>query len=75
MTWIVFSDGERRIRFNRDWVASKTLKEFAEHEKHHGLSQAQYKEVHDLAKGKVSRPAKQAPAEPDPGPADEVTEG
>ena len=75
MTWIRFSDGKRSIKFNKEWVASKTLKEFTEHEKHHGLTPAQYKEVHDLAKGKVSRPVKQAPAEPDPEQSNSVDEG
>lgn len=39
------------ISFNRAWVASKTLKEFSEHEKHHNLTPAQYKEVWDICKG------------------------
>ena len=41
------------ILFNKEWVASKTLKEFSEHEKHHNLSPEQYKEVYKLCGGKA----------------------
>ena len=41
------------VAFNADWVKSKTLKEFSEHEKHHGFTPEQYKEVHDMCTGKV----------------------
>jgi hypothetical protein len=34
------------IDFNSKWAASKTVEEFIEHEKHHGLSNAQLKEAH-----------------------------
>jgi hypothetical protein len=47
------------IGFNKNWVASKSLKEFSEHEKHHGLSPEQYKEVHDLCTGKVKEEKKE----------------
>lgn len=41
--WFPF---EGRIKFNLDWVASKTLREFMEHERHHGLTDKQYKDIH-----------------------------
>lgn len=65
MEAIIFKSGAITIQFNKAWVASKTLKEFMEHEKHHNLTPAQYKEVHDLAGGKVGKPRKQA-EEPEP---------
>lgn len=36
--------------FNKEWAASKSFKEFAEHEAHHNLSKEQLKEVHELCK-------------------------
>jgi hypothetical protein len=51
------------ITFNANWAGSKTEKEFIEHEKHHGLTDTQLKEVHKLCKEAV-KPAdlKAAPA-------------
>ena len=37
-----------KIDFNEGWVKTKTLAEFIAHEKHHGLSDAQLKEVYEL---------------------------
>lgn len=48
------------ILFNKEWVASKTFKEFSEHEKHHGLSVEKMKEVYALCTGKKAEPPKQA---------------
>lgn len=53
------------IAFNAAWVASKSLREFMDHEKHHGLSREQFKEVHKLCRAAVQAPE---PAEEVPGP-------
>ena len=47
----------QNIWFNYKLAAGKTLQEFIKHEKHHGLTEEQYKEVHDLCvkKEKVER--------------------
>lgn len=42
-----------RIDFNEDWVKTKTLPDFIAHEKHHGLSDEQMKEVFELIVPKV----------------------
>jgi hypothetical protein len=44
------------ITFNASWAASKTEKEFIDHEKHHGLTDAQLKEAHKLCKEAVKLP-------------------
>lgn len=59
--FIKFTFGEKTISFNKEWVASKSLKDFTEHEKHHALSPEQYKEVWDACKDKPAAPA--APVE------------
>jgi hypothetical protein len=41
------------ISFNADWAATKTEKEFCDHEAHHGLSKTQLAEVHKLCKEAV----------------------
>ncbi|HUR65463.1 MAG TPA: hypothetical protein VMZ03_03865 [Chitinophagaceae bacterium] len=41
------------VRFNATWAATKTEKEFVDHEKHHGLTDAQLKEAHKLCKEAV----------------------
>ena len=51
--WIAFGFA----RFNAEWVASVTLAQFIEHEKHHGLTAEQMKEIHETAK-KVMKPVK-----------------
>lgn len=48
------------VVFNADWAAGKTEAEFVEHEKHHGLTEAQLKEAHALCLNAVNPP----PAEP-----------
>lgn len=48
------------ITINADWAASKDVKEFVEHEKHHGLTDAQLKEAHKLCKEAVKGESKQA---------------
>jgi len=42
--------------FNYEWAAKKSLAEFKEHEKHHGFTDEQFKEIHDacVAKAKAS---------------------
>lgn len=45
------------IGFNQESAASKTFAEFSKHEKHHGLSDEQLKEIWDVAKGKKEMPA------------------
>ena len=51
------------VTFNADCAASKDVKEFVEHEKHHGLTDAQLKEAHKLCKEAV-KPADTKPATP-----------
>lgn len=46
---------EGKINFNSEWVASQTLEEFQEHEKHHGLSKDQLKEVHNACKKEAGK--------------------
>jgi hypothetical protein len=41
------------ISFTKSWVASQTLAAFKAHEAHHGLSDAQLKEVWDLSRDKI----------------------
>lgn len=41
------------INFNAGWAATKSVKEFVEHEKHHGLSKEQLTEAHNLCKTAV----------------------
>jgi hypothetical protein len=41
------------VSFNAEWAATKTEKEFIEHERHHGLSDAQLKEAYKLCKEAV----------------------
>lgn len=54
------------INFNEEWVKAHSFKEFAEHEKHHGLSAEKMREIYDLCKGKKEAPARQVDAEPTP---------
>lgn len=50
------------ITFNADWASTKTEKEFVEHEKHHGLTDAQLKDAYKLCKEAV-KPADPKPAQ------------
>ncbi len=62
MNWVKFNS----VAFNADWVKTKTLKEFSEHEKHHGFTPEQYKEAYELCKNgekKADKPAAEKPAE------------
>ena len=45
------------VTFNATWAATKTEKDFVEHEKHHGLTEAQLKEAYKLCKEAI-KPAK-----------------
>lgn len=36
------------VDFNSKWAASQKVDDFVNHEKHHGLTEAQLKEVHAL---------------------------
>jgi hypothetical protein len=48
------------VHFNDTaWVASKTLEEFLEHEKHHGLDEKKLKEIHKACVDK-HKPKKEA---------------
>jgi hypothetical protein len=49
---VIFFEG--LVGFNWEWVASQTFEQFYEHEKHHGLSKKQLKEVYQLCKVKSS---------------------
>lgn len=46
------------IGFNSEWVASQSFEDFVKHEKHHGLSKEQMREVHTLCvkKHKIEKP-------------------
>lgn len=52
------------VNFNSEWVAQQSFKDFAEHEKHHGLTDKQMKEVHKLCIEK-HKPAKVKDEKPD----------
>jgi hypothetical protein len=43
------------INFNEEWAKGKTVAEFVEHEKHHGLSEKQLKEAYKLMVPKVKK--------------------
>lgn len=47
-TWVKYEG----VAFNKEWVASKTFKQFCDHEKHHGLSEDQMREVYNICKAK-----------------------
>lgn len=55
------------IKFNDEWVKTKSEAEFIAHESHHGLSEKQLKEVYRLIvpkkKNKAESPAEEAPIE------------
>ena len=53
------------VHFNAEEAAAKSVKEFIEHEKHHGCTPDQYKEIHALCGGKKSVEKKEAPAPED----------
>jgi hypothetical protein len=53
------------VTFNAAWAATKTEKEFVEHESHHGLTSAQLKEAHKLCKAAVKAPV-ETTADPAP---------
>lgn len=38
------------VAFNSEWVASKKFSEFVEHEKHHGFTPEQMKDIYSLCK-------------------------
>lgn len=57
MPFLKFDFGDKQISFNAEVNAKKTFKDFCEHEKHHGLTPEQLKEVHDACKaGKKPEP-------------------
>lgn len=54
---------DKRIGFIVASNKDKTFKQFAEHEKHHGLSKEQYREVYDLIQIEAgNKVEKEAPA-------------
>jgi hypothetical protein len=56
MKTVTYKNGDQEITFNADWAATKTEKEFVDHESHHGLTLAQLKEAHKLCKEAVKAP-------------------
>jgi hypothetical protein len=50
MRTVVFKSGDVEISFYPEINAKKTFKEFAKHEAHHGLTEDQLKEAHNLCK-------------------------
>lgn len=52
------------VTFNANWANTKTEKEFVAHEKHHGLSDSQLKEAHNLCKTAVKAPETPVTAQP-----------
>ncbi len=38
------------IGFTEEWVAQQTLKQFTLHEKHHGLTNEEYEQIHKICK-------------------------
>lgn len=47
------------VSFNATNAAGKKLSEFADHEKHHGFTREQFKELHDACKALVKAPIEQ----------------
>lgn len=45
---MTFTFGNKTIMFNEQFAASKSLEDFIKHEKHHGLTDDQFKEVYEL---------------------------
>jgi len=48
--FIPFEADRGTVWFNKEWVASVTLKEFIAHEKHHGIPDDKMKEIWNLCK-------------------------
>jgi hypothetical protein len=46
------------VAFNTGWMKTKTLKEFIDHEKHHGIPPEKMKEFYES----VTKPAAEKPA-------------
>jgi hypothetical protein len=53
----------RVVAFDADWAANKSQKDFIAHEKHHGLTNEQLIEAHNLCKAAVKAPAKEPAAD------------
>jgi hypothetical protein len=49
---VIYFEG---VGFSKEWVAGKTFTEFCEHEKHHGLTKQQLKEVYNLCAQKINK--------------------
>lgn len=52
------------VTFNAAWVASKSFKEFCDHEKHHGFPQEKMKEIYDACKAVVKPEEAVKPVDP-----------
>jgi len=69
--FVRFTARDISVGFNADWMATKTEKEFVDHESHHGFTKDELKKAYRLITGKKQKPeAKeetQAPAEPGEG--------
>ena len=57
----------KRIGFIVASNKDKTFKQFAEHEKHHGLSKEQYREVYDLIQIEAGNKVEKEVLAPEPG--------
>lgn len=54
--WIKWTGGGKTIAFNKTANGAKSFADFAEHEKHHGLTTEQLREIHQLCGGKAKKP-------------------
>lgn len=57
------------VNFNAVWANGKTEKEFIEHERHHGLTDAQLSEAYKLCKLAQNPPAEVVETKQTPAPA------
>jgi hypothetical protein len=64
MVKVSYNGGQVQVSFDAEWAAGKSQKDFVAHEKHHGLTNAQLIEAHNLCKTAVAVPAMEATREP-----------
>jgi len=63
MNAVIFKKGDVTIAFTKEVAAAKTLAEFKLHEAHHGLTDAEYKQIHDACCNKIAKAPKKDEAD------------
>lgn len=69
--FVRFTARDITVGFNADWMATKTEKEFVDHESHHGFTKEELKKAYRAITGKKvkSEPVKEEET-PEPAPED-----